>query len=162
MTTIADQLRKLADELDGGGQPNAEGGHTLADSDPGNGPEFVDGICVADYWVRNRIGCMKGARQSDYSICFTLTGYLMGEVPRHLVTVADPSLGPPGASGMQLLASVADAGWVNGRDYKPENPPGKNEAAWNAAGRPSANQYGKYSNTGDFAIGGSFSPGTPA
>lgn len=169
---LADQLRAIADQLDGiepGTAPAAgpldlkiEPGHTLLETGP-NYPDWgPDQIIPADFWVKGRVGAMKGARASDYSIASTLAYKLLGDVPPHLYTVADPKLGPPGASGLQLLASVADAGWVNGRDYRPLNPPGLNYLQWNAAGRPTANRFGRYDTRGELVIPGAFSPGTPA
>jgi hypothetical protein len=160
---ISDKLREIADqidrELDGLGGRGT--GHVLAETGPEYPTYDANGVCVEDYWVRGRIGCMKGARQSDYSICFTMTGLAFGgDVPKHLFTVASIPPGPQGASGLQLLASVADAGWMDGTQYRPRNPPGQNYAEWNACGRPSGNQYGTYDGRGEFVnTDGGFSPG---
>jgi hypothetical protein len=169
---ISDQLRQLADEYDAmnpgsGEQGNGyyEPGHVLKDTGPAM-PSWSAGagddiVCTEDYWVRGKVGCMKGAHLSDYSTASIFAYKLMGEVPYHLMTVATRELGPPGATGSQLLASVADAGWMNGRNYRPRNPPGQNYADWCACGRPSANAFGKYDNRGEYKTEGSFSPGSP-
>jgi hypothetical protein len=161
MTKISDQLRQLADQLDaeGGGSGGFEAGHVLLDTGPQQPTWDANQVCTEDYWVRGRIGCMKGAHQSDYSTAATVAYKLMGEVPYHLMTVSTRELGPPGATGVQLLASVADAGWMNGRDYQPLHSQGLNYNDWNAAGRPSANKYGKYDSRGEFVREGKFSPG---
>lgn len=163
---ISDQLRQIADTLDAEGGvaetgPFYEPGHVLLETGPDYptfDPPKGGGICVADFWVRGRVGCMKGAHFEDYSTGSMLI-YKIGDLP-HLFTCSTRELGPPGATGSQLMASVADAGWMNGRNYRPRNPPGQNQADFIACGRPSGNQYGQYTATGDFKVDfGPFGPG---
>jgi len=153
---ISDTLRQLADQLDSGDESGSIN-HVLQETGAA-APTFDSaGICSDDYWVRGHIGCMKGARLSDYSVCVTIMGQIGGDTPRHLYVLASPNFNP-GGTGLNLMASAADADWINGRNYKPRNPPGQNLSDYNAAGRPSANTFGKFDNRGELVPAGEFSP----
>lgn len=161
---ISDELRRIADALDADAKVGDAGtGHVMQDT----GPEWptwdANGVCADDYWVRGRLGAMKGSLLSDYSIANVMCGQL--GAPRDRFCMARPDLLAPGTTGMAAMMSVADAGWINGATYvyDPSRGPADNYHEWMRWGRPSKAPNGLfYDGRGvpyDPAKQGRFSPG---
>lgn len=132
-----------------GGVNAAVPGHVMLQSGPDYPTWDEHDACAVDFWVRGRLGCMKGARHNDYSIAFTTQAW-MDSTHLDRYVIVSPDLIPNG-SGTQMCVSVADASWTNGEVYvwSGDRSETDNYLAWTDAGRPSRNAAGiTYSPTG--------------
>lgn len=159
---IAEQLRVLADQLDGvAPREQVVARHPLPydDNPRPTMPLSEDGKhFTADWWMEGYCAALAGVRLSDWAgVNYAVMG-IGGQtpIPKHFSVL-------PSNAG-QMAISVADIGWIDSSWYDPDDFPDDTACieAFNRAGRPTFGPRGKFGHLGRYVRGNEHSVGLTA